>query len=36
MGFYNKYNVIELVHDYEKVARIKGGQTKEILITNYI
>jgi DNA adenine methylase Dam len=35
MGFYNKYNVVELEHDYEKVAKMKGGVTKEILITNY-
>lgn len=36
MEFYNNFNVIELDHSYEKVARKKNaGDSQEILITNY-
>mgnify|MGYP003442318308 CR=1 FL=1 len=36
MSFYNNYNVIELDHSYEKVARKKNvGDSQEILVTNY-
>jgi site-specific DNA-adenine methylase len=35
MHIFKEYNIIELDHSYEKVARNKGGDNQEILITNY-
>ena len=33
--YLNKYNVIEMEQSYEKVARNKNTESKEILVTNY-